>query len=70
MQLASFRHAGAGDWSHDLRRPRDHRVSFVIAAGTPDGAGPAAPPPVMKGGDRVEVEISAIGNFDVNVVDE
>jgi 2-keto-4-pentenoate hydratase/2-oxohepta-3-ene-1,7-dioic acid hydratase in catechol pathway len=43
----------------------------VIATGTPDGVGLGRKPPLwMKGGDKVEVEISGIGTLNVNVVDE
>jgi 2-keto-4-pentenoate hydratase/2-oxohepta-3-ene-1,7-dioic acid hydratase in catechol pathway len=43
----------------------------IIATGTPDGVGMGRKPPLwMKGGDRVEVEISGIGTLSVNVVDE
>ena len=43
----------------------------IIATGTPDGVGQGRTPPLwMKGGDRVEVEISGIGILSVNVVDE
>jgi len=43
----------------------------VIATGTPDGVGLGRKPPLwMKGGDKVEVEISEIGTLHVNVVDE
>lgn len=43
----------------------------VIATGTPDGVGLGRTPPLwMKGGDRLEVEISGIGTLQVNVVDE
>jgi 2-keto-4-pentenoate hydratase/2-oxohepta-3-ene-1,7-dioic acid hydratase in catechol pathway len=43
----------------------------VIATGTPDGVGLGRKPPLwMKGGDRLEVEISGIGALQVNVVDE
>jgi len=43
----------------------------VIATGTPDGVGMGRKPPLwMKGGDKVEVEISGIGTLGVNVVDE
>jgi 2-keto-4-pentenoate hydratase/2-oxohepta-3-ene-1,7-dioic acid hydratase in catechol pathway len=43
----------------------------VIATGTPDGVGLGRTPPLwMKGGDKVEVEISGIGTLNVNVVDE
>lgn len=43
----------------------------IIATGTPDGVGLSRTPPLwMKGGDRVEVEISGIGTLSVNVVDE
>jgi acylpyruvate hydrolase len=43
----------------------------VIATGTPDGVGLGRKPPLwMKGGDRLEVEISGIGTLQVNVVDE
>jgi 2-keto-4-pentenoate hydratase/2-oxohepta-3-ene-1,7-dioic acid hydratase in catechol pathway len=43
----------------------------VIATGTPDGVGLGRKPPLwMKGGDKVEVEISGIGTLSVNVVDE
>ena len=43
----------------------------IIATGTPDGVGLGRTPPLwMKGGDKVEVEISGIGTLNVNVVDE
>ena len=43
----------------------------IIATGTPDGVGMGRKPPLwMKGGDKVEVEISGIGTLGVNVVDE
>ena len=43
----------------------------IIATGTPDGVGMGRKPPLwMKGGDRLEVEISGIGTLSVNVVDE
>jgi 2-keto-4-pentenoate hydratase/2-oxohepta-3-ene-1,7-dioic acid hydratase in catechol pathway len=43
----------------------------IIATGTPDGVGLGRKPPLwMKGGDKVEVEISGIGTLSVNVVDE
>ena len=43
----------------------------VIATGTPDGVGLGRKPPLwMKGGDKLEVEISGIGALQVNVVDE
>jgi 2-keto-4-pentenoate hydratase/2-oxohepta-3-ene-1,7-dioic acid hydratase in catechol pathway len=43
----------------------------IIATGTPDGVGLGRKPPLwMKGGDRVEVEISGIGTLSVNVIDE
>ena len=43
----------------------------VIATGTPDGVGLGRKPPLwMKGGDKLEVEISGIGTLSVNVVDE
>ena len=43
----------------------------VIATGTPDGVGMGRKPPLwMRGGDKVEVEISGIGILGVNVVDE
>lgn len=43
----------------------------IIATGTPDGVGLGRKPPLwMKGGDRLEVEISGIGTLQVNVVDE
>ena len=43
----------------------------IIATGTPDGVGAGRKPPLwMKGGDKVEVEISGIGILGVNVVDE
>ncbi|WP_421996577.1 fumarylacetoacetate hydrolase family protein [Reyranella sp.] len=43
----------------------------IIATGTPDGVGLGRKPPLwMKGGDKVEVEISGIGTLGVNVVDE
>ncbi|MBS0224513.1 MAG: fumarylacetoacetate hydrolase family protein [Proteobacteria bacterium] len=43
----------------------------IIATGTPDGVGLVRKPPLwMKAGDKVEVEISAIGTLSVNVVDE
>ena len=43
----------------------------IIATGTPDGVGTGRKPPLwMKGGDRLEVEISGIGTLGVNVVDE
>ena len=43
----------------------------IIATGTPDGVGMGRKPPLwMKGGDKVEVEISGIGILGVNVVDE
>jgi 2-keto-4-pentenoate hydratase/2-oxohepta-3-ene-1,7-dioic acid hydratase in catechol pathway len=43
----------------------------IIATGTPDGVGLGRKPPLwMKGGDRLEVEISGIGKLGVNVVDE
>jgi 2-keto-4-pentenoate hydratase/2-oxohepta-3-ene-1,7-dioic acid hydratase in catechol pathway len=43
----------------------------VIATGTPDGVGLGRKPPLwMKGGDKVEVEISGIGTLHVNVIDE
>ena len=43
----------------------------VIATGTPDGVGAGRKPPLwMKGGDKVEVEISDIGTLGVHVVDE
>ncbi len=43
----------------------------IIATGTPEGVGQGRTPPLwMKGGDRVEVEISGIGILSVNVVDE
>ena len=43
----------------------------IIATGTPDGVGMGRTPPLwMKGGDKVEVEISGIGTLGVNVVDE
>ena len=43
----------------------------IIATGTPDGVGMGRKPPLwMKGGDRLEVEISGIGKLGVNVVDE
>ncbi|HZQ01250.1 MAG TPA: fumarylacetoacetate hydrolase family protein [Reyranella sp.] len=43
----------------------------VIATGTPDGVGLGRKPPLwMKGGDKLEVEISGIGVLSVNVIDE
>jgi len=43
----------------------------IIATGTPDGVGAGRKPLLwMKGGDKVEVEISGIGILSVNVVDE
>ena len=43
----------------------------IIATGTPDGVGMGRKPPLwMKGGDKLEVEISGIGTLGVNVVDE
>ncbi len=43
----------------------------IIATGTPDGVGLGRKPPLwMKGGDKLEVEISGIGALQVNVVDE
>src|SRR5579864_6171556 len=43
----------------------------VIATGTPDGVGLGRTPPLwMKGGDKVEVDISGIGILNVNVIDE
>jgi len=43
----------------------------VIATGTPDGVGLGRKPPLwMKGGDKVEVDISGIGTLNVNVIDE
>jgi 2-keto-4-pentenoate hydratase/2-oxohepta-3-ene-1,7-dioic acid hydratase in catechol pathway len=43
----------------------------IIATGTPDGVGMGRKPPLwMKGGDKLEVEISGIGKLGVNVVDE
>ena len=43
----------------------------MIATGTPDGVGLGRKPPLwMKGGDKLEVEISGIGALQVNVVDE
>ena len=43
----------------------------IIATGTPDGVGLGRTPPLwMKGGDKVDVEISGIGTLSVNVVDE
>ena len=43
----------------------------VIATGTPDGVGLGRKPPLwMKGGDKLEVEISGIGTLSVNVIDE
>jgi len=43
----------------------------IVATGTPDGVGLGRKPPLwMKGGDRLEVEISGIGTLQVNVVDE
>lgn len=43
----------------------------IVATGTPDGVGAGRKPPLwMKAGDRLEVEISGIGNLGVNVVDE
>jgi 2-keto-4-pentenoate hydratase/2-oxohepta-3-ene-1,7-dioic acid hydratase in catechol pathway len=43
----------------------------IIATGTPDGVGAGRKPPLwMKAGDKLEVEISGIGNLGVNVVDE
>lgn len=43
----------------------------IIATGTPDGVGMGRKPPLwMKGGDKLEVEISGIGTLAVNVVDE
>lgn len=43
----------------------------IIATGTPDGVGAGRKPPLwMRGGDKVEVEISGIGTLGVNVIDE
>jgi 2-keto-4-pentenoate hydratase/2-oxohepta-3-ene-1,7-dioic acid hydratase in catechol pathway len=43
----------------------------IIATGTPDGVGLGRKPPLwMRGGDKLEVEISGIGTLNVNVVDE
>jgi len=43
----------------------------IIATGTPDGVGLGRTPPLwMKGGDKVEVDISGIGTLNVNVIDE
>jgi 2-keto-4-pentenoate hydratase/2-oxohepta-3-ene-1,7-dioic acid hydratase in catechol pathway len=43
----------------------------IIATGTPDGVGLGRKPPLwMKGGDKVEVEISGIGTLGINVIDE
>jgi len=43
----------------------------IIATGTPDGVGLGRKPPLwMKGGDKLEVEISGIGALQVDVVDE
>ncbi|MBS0540530.1 MAG: fumarylacetoacetate hydrolase family protein [Proteobacteria bacterium] len=43
----------------------------IIATGTPDGVGLGRKPPLwMKGGDKVEVDISGIGTLNVNVIDE
>lgn len=43
----------------------------IIATGTPDGVGAGRKPPLwMKGGDKIEVEISGIGTLGVNVIDE
>jgi len=43
----------------------------IIATGSPEGSGAGRTPPLwMKGGDRLEVEISQIGILSVDVVDE
>jgi 2-keto-4-pentenoate hydratase/2-oxohepta-3-ene-1,7-dioic acid hydratase in catechol pathway len=43
----------------------------IIATGTPDGVGSRRKPPLwMKPGDRLEVEISAIGILRVHIADE
>ncbi len=43
----------------------------IIATGTPDGVGLGRKPPLwMKAGDRLEVEIPAIGTLGVHVIDE
>jgi len=43
----------------------------IIATGSPEGSGAGRTPPLwMKGGDRLEVEISRIGTLSVDVVDE
>lgn len=43
----------------------------VIATGSPAGAGAGRTPPLwMKGGDRLEVEVSQVGTLAVDIVDE
>ena len=43
----------------------------VIATGTPGGVGDKRNPPLyMKAGDRVEVEIGAIGTLTNRIIDE
>lgn len=43
----------------------------IIATGTPDGVGLGRKPPLwMRGGDKVDVEITGIGTLSVNVIDE
>ena len=43
----------------------------VVATGSPEGSGAGRTPPLwMKGGDKLDVEISKIGTLSVDVVDE
>jgi 2-keto-4-pentenoate hydratase/2-oxohepta-3-ene-1,7-dioic acid hydratase in catechol pathway len=43
----------------------------IVATGSPEGSGAGRTPPLwMKGGDKLDVEISKIGTLSVDVVDE
>ncbi len=43
----------------------------IVATGSPEGSGAGRTPPLwMKGGDKLEVEITKIGTLSVDVVDE
>ncbi len=43
----------------------------IVATGSPEGSGAGRTPPLwMKGGDKLDVEISKIGKLSVDIVDE
>ena len=43
----------------------------IVATGSPEGSGAGRTPPLwMRGGDKLEVEISKIGKLSVDIVDE